>query len=478
MKRFIAITVLLGVMCCVLSGSAVGSTLDSSGKASELLFAIKNLSLKFAGGHPVFNIHLGGTVIYYHPNMPGWPEEAFVVTAFGEYDYNTGIAKERIYATILTSEVLVPYMEDDKKYTDVVLQCSHNPWVDGKRLGAQGCQVTELKKAITKPGIVTPYEFPLSSFFMPDPMRALLVDWEENMESEPELDDWNPYAPYTGTDKLTIVSPGPYEAIPDTAASFQLALQTNLTTPPQLIEMKWNRMEDTGGWVGDIKVPGTGKLWQTFAGPATASWSEFPLTIPLSPAFTSTEPMLYQVSVRGVGETVWTAWRHFWIGEPPINYSAMKAMVKDATENTQYVYDTFDTFVLKQEKALSKVEKATMKPTIKKLTVPEILLPDQHQDFEIAKTPVKIQVKAKHDSDYNVIFEFERSPSGMPGYKKENVQSRKLGDIRGTTAIQFSTADTGKWRVRARHDKPGAPWSQWREFNVNKVESPTPPRPR
>ncbi|MBN1255449.1 MAG: hypothetical protein JXA50_09280 [Deltaproteobacteria bacterium] len=470
MKRFIVMMVFGLMLCCVLSGTAVGVTLDSSGTAPELNFAVTNINLKSAGGHPVFNIHLAGTVIYYHSNMPNWPEAAFVVTAFGEYDYNTGIAKERVYATILQSEASVYSLPEDKKYTNVVLQCSHNPWVHGKRYGAQGCQVTEIKKGITQPGIITQYQYPLSSFFMPDQMRPLLVAWEENMLSEPELSDWNPYAPDTGTDKLTIVSPAPYEVIPDTATSFQLALQTNLTTPPQVIEMKWNRMEDTGGWVGDIKVPGTGKLWQSFAGPNMMSWNYFPFTIPISPLFTSSEPTLYQVSVRGAGETTWTSWRQFWIGEPTMPYSAAKSMVKDATKNNQYVYDKFLNFALKQEKALSKAEKAK-KPvavTQKKLTAPEILSPDHNMAFTVSAAPVRIKVEAKHEPGYDVVFEFEHRTSTRSAYKKADVKSIKLRSLRGTSAVEFSTGETGQWRVRAKLDAPGAPWSNWQEFNVNR----------
>jgi len=382
MKHLSSIAILI-ISMFFFTEQALCNTLDTSGTAAAKEFKLINVKLVKAGKKPNFEIQLNATAVVHAPNMPGWPDQVYLVTAFGGYNYDNGGVTESIYVGIIgpgsmyNSERLFLYQG----------ACDENPWIHGNST----CYTVNVEKDLRSVSgwvINYPTVYPMSANYVPNHLHDTLVNWENTYPPE-DLSDWNPYAGSESSNELEIESPSAYQVIPENAANFQLAVKSNISPAPQVLEMRWERLDDVGGWQGDIKLPEGSKMWQPFQGPNSKSWSNFPLTIP---AFSSNKSELYRVSIRGAGKTGWSSWRSFWIGKPVVNIDKVKEMVELGSKTQQKVHSAMFKKFLEEKKVLdtkvarSEFEKKSIKEDIRHVAfnVFEVLSPKENQEYKLS----------------------------------------------------------------------------------------------
>jgi hypothetical protein len=104
---------------------------------------------------------------------------------------------------------------------------------------------------------------------------------------------------------------------------------------------------------------------------------------------------------------------------------------------------------------------------------PVILTPVQNQKFGFFPSNVKVEVS--HNMNYGIQFQFESRnippKTGAPeaykpvaGVTLQNQQTSK-----GITTGVLIVTKPSQWHFRAMSNFPGAPWSEWREFTVDKL---------
>jgi hypothetical protein len=104
---------------------------------------------------------------------------------------------------------------------------------------------------------------------------------------------------------------------------------------------------------------------------------------------------------------------------------------------------------------------------------PLILTPVQNQKFGFIPANVKIEVS--HNMNYGIQFEFQSRgippQGGVPeaykpvtGVTLQNQQTSK-----GITTGTLVVTKPGQWLFRTMSNFPGAPWSEWRAFTVDKL---------
>ena len=481
-----------GCLLLLFTIPALSRTLDTSGTGTPVSLKIRNINLKFAGGHPQFNFHATGTALIHHHNMPGWPEAVILVTAYGSYNYDTNRTTERVYAAVLQGNESTAVIYETPKVIDAELQCPENPWVHG----VQGCSATEVQDTIAKalgtyPSLIDPdYSYPVSSFFMESGLRAALLDAEEKKLAGDPLKDWNPYAGTEGTDQLSIALPAQNAVIDENATVLQLAINNtvNLNTS-QTIEMEWERVEDVSGWIGDIKMPDGSKMFQPFAGPVSAQWGSFPLAVSIGSWSSTNEARHFRVRVRAQGVTTWTSWRNFWIGQPIMDFNQAKKLIKTAEDNQQKVYNSAFKKAVKMDElktkkgptqkavpltpkgsaappaAADKIDKTNLKKAKIKV-VPPTLSPMSKRSFspgDTVKLSILHEVGKKPECQFEIfnnkkwqktgnVREFSMHPAGKRGNREIT-----------TGSFKFSVA--GKYRYRCMTDS--AVWSNFREIVIN-----------
>ena len=306
--------------------------LDSSGTGSNMAktYTCRHIKLGPGGaskGPEEYVINLEAHCTIVDPNKGPYQMEGewgqFVdlkkMRIVGRYYYNLGQASEKVFfAGTYTNSPLVKVTTKN---------CSANPWAVGA--SASGCEKNSVTHNLEIDN--TPVEiqfngpFPLSAASLPGELQQALADYENSPDPE-TLADWNPYAGTEGSNELSIDSPTIFQTIPESAASFELAVSANTTPAPVGIFMQWERLVEAPEYVGDIKIPtGMTHMFESFNGPVSAPLSQFPLQISLNSGPFAGKKGLYRVRVRGynlfgVNGTGFTSWHQFWIGEPTANY--------------------------------------------------------------------------------------------------------------------------------------------------------------
>ena len=106
-------------------------------------------------------------------------------------------------------------------------------------------------------------------------------------------------------------------------------------------------------------------------------------------------------------------------------------------------------------------------------SAPVILSPFQNQKFGFI--PANIKINVQHNMNYNIQFQFESR--GIPpksgileAYKTvAGVTLQNQQTAKGATTGTLVVSNASQWRFRAMSNFPGAPWSEWREFTVDKL---------
>jgi hypothetical protein len=278
-------------------------TLDSEGTGTasppDYFTCHEDFDFESAGGDPVFKIHLTGHCgIHPGGGLPGWtPVPWKVVSVRAEYNYQTGIAEERIWHT---NQVML----------ESELVCSSNPWANSPDCSLQGELINNSGAQYTGP-------LPVSAYRIPYNLRESLAKWEDDKDEDKELSGWNPYAPLE-TGGFEIASPAQYEVITENAVNFQLdvSLQPGTDTP-QNIQLSWEKIIPAPEVVGDIALPESMEhWWEPFFGPEFAQWSVLPLNVTVNPGYFENKPGLYQLKVRNATGGAWSKPRRFWVGNP------------------------------------------------------------------------------------------------------------------------------------------------------------------
>jgi len=289
----VALLVILGLVGGA-SSPGYGVTLDRKGTGSppDYFVCHPNIQFQKAGGKPYFKIELKG-FCGIHPGggLPGWtPVDWMEVKVFGNYNYDTGVAEEDMWA-------------GPKVVLASLTQCPKNPWIHH-----QPCQVT---KVTNETGVNIPGPFPRSAWMISGELAMTLQKWEASYPPKDELEGWQPYSP-SGPAQVAVVKPTLNEPIPAGASSFNLELTAIASpTPSWIIEVEWAKI----GHPKDpsIEIGGSWTYGTPAGAPKSAAWSQFPLPVPAAGVFA---PGLYVVRAKVKTSPDWTDWRHFWVGQP------------------------------------------------------------------------------------------------------------------------------------------------------------------
>lgn len=254
-----------------------------------------------AGGKPIFDIELFG-FCGVHPGggLPGWtPVNWKNVTVLARYNYDTKVTEETLWEG--NQEKIITHM-----------LCDQNPWAHTPSCTLDGTITNNTSAEVNGP-------FPFSAWRISYGLRTALANWESTLNNEELLADWDPYAGSgSGSSSLKIDNPSQYQEIPEDASQFDLAISlTSGGTPPQNVEMRWERIIPAPSVVGDIALPSNAThWWEPFFVMPFATWVDFPISVSVLPGYFENQPGLYEVRVRDADNGAWSHPARFWIGSP------------------------------------------------------------------------------------------------------------------------------------------------------------------
>lgn len=119
-----------------------------------------------------------------------------------------------------------------------------------------------------------------------------------------------------------------------------------------------------------------------------------------------------------------------------------------------------------QRNAIKQAEGSSGGAYIPTPQAPVIDFPAMGQKFFL---PSKIFLQVRHNQAINVSFEFQHAylSKKVPSiYAKRGLAPANIKTHAGVTTAELNITERGRWRVRAVCNFPGAPWSEWRVFDV------------
>lgn len=108
-------------------------------------------------------------------------------------------------------------------------------------------------------------------------------------------------------------------------------------------------------------------------------------------------------------------------------------------------------------------------PALPMTQAPVIVLPLANQ---VLKGPLGVPISVNHNPNYGIDLEIQWKPTktkkNVPSFwSTQNVTLSDSKSTLGSTTKVLAVTKMGKWRVRARSVFPGAPWCDWRVWEVN-----------